>query len=71
MELIYLYVDRYRNLEPVDYNFSANHTVHYSAKGNALRYERTDRLPEDFFGEQIANVSGIIGMNGSGKSNLI
>ena len=61
-------------------NFSTTHTyaVHKEGEGEAAVYTvsrrekpENEKLPKDFWGDRIYNVSAIVGNNGSGKSTLL
>lgn len=71
MTIHYIYVNDFRNL----YNEHINLTGEYSLDINEKKQFRVHnchyRLPENFWGEKITAVSGIIGKNGSGKTNIL
>ncbi len=80
MELLYIWIEDYKNIKKQGFNFSPKHWFNFEYKedenkkvtGGTLKHEdRNLNYPEDFFGENISNVTAIIGKNGSGKSNLM
>ncbi len=72
MELLYLWVERYRNIKNQEFNFSPDFQLHLIlGDPNQLHVIKYDEQPKGFFNNKIANVTAIIGRNGAGKSNLI
>ena len=75
MELVYLWVDKYKNIEKQGFNFSPRFTCEYDEDtkklGKVVDKEKTGEFyPKNFFGENI-NVTAIVGENGSGKSRIL
>ena len=70
MELVYLWVQEYKNIHNQGFNFSPRFECDYDIDKNELTIEENDDYIENFFGENI-NVTAIVGKNGSGKSSLI
>ncbi len=70
MELVYLWIEKYKNIENCGFNFSPKYQCKYDDQTNELVIKKSDDYIENFFGDNI-NVSAIIGKNGSGKSNLL
>ena len=74
MELVYLWVDKYKNIEKQGFNFSPRFRCEYDEDTKELNIVDKDETgefyPKNFFGENI-NVTAIVGENGSGKSSLI
>ncbi|MCS5421837.1 MULTISPECIES: ATP-binding protein [Psychrilyobacter] len=68
MELLYLWVEKYKTIENQGFNFSPRYCFEFN-EGNLTKEER-DHL-ENFFEENIVNITGIFGGNGSGKSTLL
>ena len=67
MELVYLWVEEYKNIKNQGFNFSPRFTCKYE-NGELLIEEKKDYV--SIFPENI-NVTAIVGENGSGKSNLL
>jgi AAA15 family ATPase/GTPase len=65
MELIYLYVEEYKNIKDQGFNFSSKYNCTY--KDNTLTIDKNKDYIDNFFGDNI-NISAIVGKNGSGKS---
>ena len=70
MELVYLWVDEYKNIKSQGFNFSPRFTCKYDDVKNELTIDENDDYIENFFGDNI-NVTAIVGKNGSGKSSLL
>ena len=70
MELVYLWVEDYKNIKEQGFNFSPKFNCHYDKKTNKLTINKNDDYIENFFGDNI-NVTAIVGENGSGKSSVL
>ena len=70
MELVYLWVKKYKNITNQGFNFSLRFHCKYDTESNELSIEENENFIPDFFGENI-NVTAIVGKNGSGKSSLL
>ena len=71
MELKYIWIKKYNNLEDIDFNFghSTNETFTYFE--GALSINKLIKSnPKGFFGSNITGLNAIVGKNGSGKTNL-
>jgi len=77
MELVYLWVEDYKNIYKQGFNFSPRFECEFK-DGELIICDKTEKdnkcknkdYIEKFFGENI-NVTAIVGKNGSGKSSLI
>jgi len=70
MELVYLWVEEYKNIQKQGFNFSPRFTCDYDEETKELTIDENDDYIENFFGDNI-NVTAIVGKNGSGKSNTL
>lgn len=77
MELVYLWVEEYKNIKKQGFNFSPrfecnfNDELKSNYKLDAIDREVTEEIYiKDFFGKNI-NICTIVGKNGSGKSNIL
>jgi predicted ATPase len=68
MELVYLWVEDYKNIQKQGFNFSPR--FHCEYKENKLTIDKKDDCIPDFFAENI-NITAIVGKNGSGKSSIL
>lgn len=72
MELLYIYIwDDKRNIQGCEYNFSPNYKFSYKPETKTFYMEKCDSLPNRWFGQNIVNITAIVGKNGSGKTNLL
>ena len=70
MELVYLWVEDYKNIKKQGFNFSPRFRCEYDDVKKELTIDENDDYISDFFGENI-NVTAIVGKNGSGKSSVL
>jgi len=70
MELVYLWVEDYKNIHRQGFNFSPRFNCHYDVGSNELTIDENDDYIDNFFGDNI-NVTAIVGKNGSGKSSIL
>lgn len=78
MELVYLWVDGYKNIQKQGFNFSPNFDVMFTpvyeneklSDKSELKITPKENPLKDFFGEKIF-INAIIGKNGSGKTSLL
>lgn len=71
MKVCFVWAQNFRNFTDIGINLANDIKFEYDSKRNFLNYTRFDSLPINFFGEKIDEVTGIIGKNGSGKSNAL
>lgn len=75
MELVYIWIEEYKNIKKQGFNFSPNHNFELeNNNGKDFYFKDTfkgKKQPNNFFGDNISNVTAIIGKNGSGKSTLL
>lgn len=70
MELIYIYIDKYRTFEKQEISFSNKFNVNYDSENKVLSIEENKDYV-DIYPDNIVNINGILGKNASGKSSLI
>jgi predicted ATPase len=71
MELSYIWVSSFRNIENTGFNLSSRYSFEFNSRNQTLNIlERNSFIPE-FFGHNISNVTGIVGENAAGKTNLL
>lgn len=69
MELVYLWVEEYKNIEKQGFSFSSKFTCFYNESHKELTLNKNDDNLDSFFGQNI-NVTALVGRNGSGKSSI-
>ena len=74
MELVYLWVEKYKNIHEQGFNFSPRFECKYENNELTIcdkkkKECKDNNYIENFFGDNI-NVTAIVGKNGSGKSNI-
>ena len=70
MELVYLWVEKYKNIHKQGFNFSPRFECKYENDTLTIIEKDKDEYIENFFGDNI-NVTAIVGKNGSGKSSVL
>lgn len=70
MELLYIYIDKYRTFEKQKISFSNKFVVNYNEDGCTLSIKENEDY-FDLYPNNIINISGILGKNASGKSSLL
>jgi len=72
MELLYIWIEKYKKIENQGFNFSPRYTFEFDFGKNELTCKENENpLPDNFFGDNITNVTAIVGENGSGKTSLL
>ena len=87
MELLYLWIEKYRNIKRQGFNFSSEYRFDYTWEGDdwkngKLVGEKNENVIPNFFNAlnqettdktlaTISNITAIVGENGSGKSSLL
>ncbi len=72
LKLCYIWVEKYRNFENFGVNLSSTEKFDYNHRTGLITYETIATLPKNFFeNDRVLDVVGIIGKNGTGKSNLL
>ena len=72
MELLYICIKDYRNVLNQGFNFSPRWRFSYNENSEVLDIDdNRDDIVANFFGENVINVTTIVGKNGTGKSNLV
>lgn len=71
MKICYIWIEKFRNFENLGLNLSSSTKFLFDPDKNNLTKKNIEPLPNDFFGQSITDVVGLIGKNGSGKSNAI
>ena len=70
MELIYIYIDKYRIYHDQAFSFSNKFNINYDPKSNSLSISRNEEYI-DIYPSNIVGISGIVGKNATGKTSLL
>lgn len=72
MELVYLWIEDYKNIKNQGFNFSPRYKCGYENNELTIvdKEETHEPYLKNFFGENI-NITAIVGENGSGKSSVL
>lgn len=70
MQLHYIWTKDFKNIHQQGFKFSDEYTIDYSIESTQLFIQKNNYYIPNFFPENITSVTGIIGANGAGKSNL-
>ncbi|WP_418502079.1 AAA family ATPase [Flagellimonas sp.] len=72
LKVCYIWVENYRNFNNFGVNFSSTEKFHFDRDSGVLSLEKLETLPYRFFeNDRVLDVTGVIGKNGTGKSNLL
>ena len=75
MELLYLWIEDHFTFKDCGFNFSSRYifseSIDKKKKSFVLTIEENEDYVEDFFPPNIANITAIVGENGTGKSSLL
>jgi predicted ATPase len=69
MELLYLWIEDYNNIQNQGFNFSSKWKFDY--QNEQLTVEERPNAIDNFFGKDILNVTALVGANGSGKTSVL
>lgn len=71
MELLYIWIEEYKNIKKQGFNFSSEFIFNYNSENKELLIDKNPNYIPNFFPEEFSNVTAIIGENGSGKSSVL
>lgn len=71
MELSYIWVKNFRNINQQGFNISSRFKFDFEVQTNRLSISPNLKHINNFFGSEITNITGIVGQNGAGKTNLL
>ncbi|MDD2358550.1 MAG: AAA family ATPase [Thiovulaceae bacterium] len=69
MELVYLWIEKYKNIENQEFNFSSRFECKYIVDTNKLTIDKKNNIVNIF--PNNINITAIVGENGSGKSSIL
>lgn len=70
MILEYFWIDNFRVLNKIGFNFSSERNYYYDIETKELKISSNNSHINSFFGDNISEVTAIVGENGVGKSTL-
>ena len=71
MELCYIFIENYKNLHRIGFNFSSPFLIEYNHHSRTLTIDRNQNYIKNFFGKNISALTAVIGSNGTGKTKLL
>lgn len=71
MELLFTWIESYRNIRNQGINFSSEFNISFDSKENILSIGRRLNFIPSFFGDKISDISVIVGENGTGKTSIL
>lgn len=71
MEFLYIQIKEYKNLKNIGINLSNEFKFHFDENKNELNISKVEHYIPEFFGENITNLTAIIGENGAGKTTVL
>jgi predicted ATPase len=71
MELLFTWIEDYRNIKNQGINFSAEFNITFDNQTNVLSITKRQNYIPSFFGKSISNISVIVGENGTGKTSIL
>lgn len=71
MRICYIWVSAFKNLKHFGINLCNDLRFSFSPESGVLRLVEQAPLPSEIFGENIHDISAILGINGAGKSNAL
>lgn len=69
--LCYVYIPEYKGIKDIEIIVDSHYHCHYDRKNKNLSIEKTDRIPDNFWGRGIHSLAAIVGDNGVGKSTAV
>ena len=71
MELLYLWIKKYKSLRDIGLNISNQYRFDYDEKKHSLNVEVVENYVNGFFGTDITDFTAIIGNNSAGKTSVL
>src|SRR5690606_2530470 len=71
MELLYIYIKQYKGISNIGINLSNEFKFQFDENKNELTILNAEHYIPELFGENITNLTAIIGENGAGKTTVL
>lgn len=71
MVLSYIWVEDYKGFKNEGFNFNSKYTFDFDPSEGILIKTYSKKYISNFFGEDISEVTGVVGKNSSGKTNIL
>ncbi|WP_291285251.1 AAA family ATPase [Flavobacterium sp.] len=71
MKLCFIWVENYKGFVNQGFNFDTEFEYYYSSNTSKVSRQKNRHHIHNFFGEGITEITGIIGRNASGKTNIL
>lgn len=70
-KICFIWIDKFRNFEKFGFNLDSSIKFNFDYEKYELSKVEPENSINNFFGSDISEVTGVIGKNGTGKSNLL
>ena len=70
MELVYTWIEKFRNFKEVELNFSGKFTIKFDKDNKNIKI-KSNKPNIQIYPKHITNINAIVGKNGVGKTNLL
>ncbi len=71
MRICFIWAETFKNLQNFGINLSNDFSYVYDDLSNAISRTKKAPLPDGLFGQGVSDITGLLGINGSGKSNTL
>lgn len=71
MTLSYIWIEEFKGFKNQGFNFATDFIFHYNPSSLKLTRTKNERYIKNFFGLGISEITGVIGKNASGKTNIL
>lgn len=71
MELCFIWIENYKGFINQGFNFDTENNYNYSISDNTVQKSKNEYYIKNLFSPEITNITGIIGKNASGKTNIL
>jgi AAA15 family ATPase/GTPase len=71
MKLCYIWIEEYKGFRNQGFNFATDFIFEYNPSNLKLTRRGNEKFIKNFFGLGITEITGVIGKNASGKTNIL